>query len=202
MNLVQTERLHLRRFTEGDVDHLFILHNDPHVMKYLTGGKPIARDEIVRDYQARFAGFGYWAATARSTGDFLGWFAFHPNPDSTPDEYELGYRLHCATWGQGYATEGSRALIALGFSEPGVRRVWAETMAVNLASRRVMEKCGLRHVRTFHLEWDDPLPGTEHGEVEYALTRAEWEEHSQTGGAVDAAPPPPDDAVDAIDGDV
>jgi hypothetical protein len=37
-----------------------------------------------------------------------------------------------------------------------------------------MAGCGLRHVRTFHLAVDDPLPGTEHGEVEYAITRAEW----------------------------
>ncbi len=37
-----------------------------------------------------------------------------------------------------------------------------------------MEKAGLRYVRTFHLEWDDPIPGTGEGEVEYALTREEW----------------------------
>jgi hypothetical protein len=47
-------------------------------------------------------------------------------------------------------------------------------MAVNHASRRVMEKAGLEYVRTFHLEWEDPLPGTEYGEVEYALTRDDW----------------------------
>ncbi|WP_338065529.1 GNAT family protein [Amycolatopsis antarctica] len=47
-------------------------------------------------------------------------------------------------------------------------------MAVNLASRRVMEKAGMRHARTFHVEFDDPIAGTEFGEVEYALTRTEW----------------------------
>ena len=47
-------------------------------------------------------------------------------------------------------------------------------MAVNTASRRVMEKAGLRHVRTFHAEWPDRIDGDEHGDVEYALTRAEW----------------------------
>jgi len=56
-----------------------------------------------------------------------------------------------------------------------MRRVWAQTMAVNSRSRRVMEKAGLAYVRTSHEEFDDPLPGTEHGEVEYALTKAEWE---------------------------
>ena len=38
-----------------------------------------------------------------------------------------------------------------------------------------MEKAGLRHVRTFHQEWPDRIDGDEHGDVEYALTRAEWE---------------------------
>ena len=32
-----------------------------------------------------------------------------------------------------------------------------------------MERCGLRHVRTFHLDFDDPIPGSEEGEVEYEL---------------------------------
>ena len=45
-------------------------------------------------------------------------------------------------------------------------------MAVNVGSRRVLEKIGLRHVRTWHGEWDDPLPGAEHGDVDYALALA------------------------------
>jgi RimJ/RimL family protein N-acetyltransferase len=44
-------------------------------------------------------------------------------------------------------------------------------MAVNLASRRVMERCGLRHVRTFHLDWPEPIAGSDQGEVEYELLR-------------------------------
>ena len=48
-------------------------------------------------------------------------------------------------------------------------------MAVNTASRRVIEKAGLAYVRTFHDDWPEPIEGTEHGEVEYALTRADWE---------------------------
>jgi RimJ/RimL family protein N-acetyltransferase len=47
-------------------------------------------------------------------------------------------------------------------------------MAVNAASRRVMEKTGLRYVRTFHAEWPDRIDGDEHGDVEYAITRQEW----------------------------
>jgi RimJ/RimL family protein N-acetyltransferase len=47
-------------------------------------------------------------------------------------------------------------------------------MAVNAASRRVMEKAGLRYVRTFHLTWDEPIAGVEQGDVEYELCRADW----------------------------
>ena len=56
-----------------------------------------------------------------------------------------------------------------------MRRVVAQTMAVNTASRRVMEKAGLTLERTFHRSWADPIEGAEHGEVEYALTKADWE---------------------------
>lgn len=47
-------------------------------------------------------------------------------------------------------------------------------MAVNTKSRRVMVKSGLRFVRVFHVVFEDPLPGTEHGEVEYAVDRETW----------------------------
>ena len=66
-------------------------------------------------------------------------------------------------------------MIDKGFREQGVERVTAETMVVNSRSRRVMEKCGLSLVRIFHQAWPDHIEGDEHGDVEYALTRDEWE---------------------------
>jgi len=184
---LETERLLLRRFTEADVNNLCDLDSDPDVMRLLTG-KPTPRDVIQNEtlpgilhYYERFEGYGSWAAIEKSSGDFLGWFAFRPPDGASPDDVELGYRLRTSAWGNGYATEGSRALIRKGFTELGVRRVWAQTMAVNIRSRRVMEKAGLSYVRTFHEEFDDPLPGTEHGEVEYALTKADWERREAAG---------------------
>lgn len=180
---LETDRLVLRRFTPDDVDHLVELDSDPEVMRFLTGGRPTHRDVIETEvlsrllrYHQRSNRYGRWAAVEKSTGGFLGWFHFQPTADGPADEPELGYRVRRSAWGQGYATEGSRALIRRGFTELGTRRVFAHTMAVNAASRRVMEKAGLVFVRTFHLPWDDPIPGTEHGEVEYALLREEWEQ--------------------------
>ena len=102
---------------------------------------------------------------------------FRPPEGGCPGEVELGYRLKKSAWGKGYATEGSQALIRKGFSELGVRRVVAQTMAVNLASRRVLEKGGLSEQRTFHHQWPEPIEGAEQGEVEYALRKADWELH-------------------------
>jgi len=179
---LETDRLVLRKFTEDDVDNLFDLNSDPEVMNYLTKIVPTPR-EIVRGeilprflrFYEQFEGRGFWAAIERATGEFLGWFGLVPSADGGMDEAEIGYRLRRSAWGKGYGTEGSRALIRKSFIELGVRRVSAHTMAVNLASRRVMEKAGLRFARTFYPVFDDPFDGTELGEVEYALDKADWE---------------------------
>jgi RimJ/RimL family protein N-acetyltransferase len=187
---LETGRLVLRRFTGADVDDLADLDSDPEVMRFLADGKPTPRrvveeetlPKILCSY-SRFEGFGYWAAVEKAGGGFVGWFALLPSEGGGAEEVELGYRLRRSVWGRGYATEGSRALIRKGFTELGVRRVFAQTMAVNAASRRVMEKAGLTFARAFHEEWPEPIPGAEHGEVEYALTKAEWERlEAEKGG--------------------
>jgi RimJ/RimL family protein N-acetyltransferase len=176
---LETERLRLRRFGPGDGDRLVELDSDPEVMRFINGGKPTPPEEI-RDDLLPFlltccdqfeGGLGYWAAEARPSGDFLGWFQFRPVPEAG---VELGYRLRRAAWGAGYATEGSRALVRKGFAELGLDRVFASTMAANAASRRVLEKCGLAYVRTFPTDRVPAPDGSPQDAVEYALTRAQW----------------------------
>src|SRR5215210_358480 len=187
---LETERLILRRLTDDDVDNLVELDSDPEVMQFISGGRPTPREEIERDflpaflgYYERYAGYGFWAAIEKSNGQFVGWFHFRPADPDRPDDVELGYRLRRWAWGKGYATEGSQALIEKGFAELGVQRVFATTMVVNVASRRVMEKSGLRLVRTFHQPWPDYIEGQEHGDVEYALLRSEWDQDSPHRGS-------------------
>lgn len=179
---LQTDRLVLRRFTETDEDNLVDLDSDPEVMRYITGGTPTPRDVVkheilprILQYYERFEGLGFWAAIEKSTGEFLGWFEFRPLSHSGPQEVELGCRLRRSAWGKGYASEGSRPLIRQGFTTLGVQRVFSTTMTVNTASRRVMEKLGLTQVRTVHQTWPNPIPGGEQGDVEYELTRDQWE---------------------------
>lgn len=110
--------------------------------------------------------------------------------EPTPGDVELGYRLHTAAWGRGFATEGALAIVDKGFAELGVQRVVAQTMAVNAGSRRVLEKVGLRCVRIFHERYGEPLEGAEHGEVEYVLTREEWTARRARAQAPSATTPP------------
>jgi len=179
--VLKTPRLAIRQFSEDDVDNLLNLNGDPEVMHYL--GRPVPR-EVLRDeiipfhlgvYQ-RFDRLGTWAAESARDGEFLGWFHFRAE-DGDITDIHLGYRLRRPAWNKGYATEGSTALINMGFTELGVQRVFAHTMTANAASRRVLEKCGLTLVRTVPYQGPDAdvIDCAEQGEVEYALTKPEWE---------------------------
>jgi RimJ/RimL family protein N-acetyltransferase len=161
---IDTDRLHLRPITLGDVVALYELDQDPEVMRYTLHGRPSTLDEVEAMVRARIG--ARWLGYERATGEFVGWFALVPHD---PGEYEIGYRLRRPMWGKGLATEGTRALIDAAFQTLGASRIWAQTMAVNTRSRAVMERCGLTHVRTFHLDFDDPIPGSEEGEVTYEL---------------------------------
>ncbi|RAJ59215.1 RimJ/RimL family protein N-acetyltransferase [Streptomyces sp. PsTaAH-130] len=180
---LETERLALRRFTADDADLLIELDSDPAVMRYLSGGEATA-PEIVRERQlpSVIAGYERWdgdlglfAAYERDGGAFVGWFCLRPEPDGPREEAELGYRLRRASWGRGYATEVSRALLRKGFTELGLRTVWAETMTMNRGSRNVMEKLGM--TLTDHIPTPPDMrgvEGAEHGGVRYEITGERW----------------------------
>ena len=170
---LETPRLRLRQFTSGDLDALWQLDQDPAVMRYL-GGKATpcedVRDRILPKFLAFYAegpNYGFWAAESLIDGSFLGWFHFRPPMEEDVAGIELGYRLRQEAWGQGFATEGSLAIIAKAFDELGIERVVAKTLKENAASRRVMEKCGMNFVSEFiEHRIDPPTPA-----VWYAIDR-------------------------------
>ncbi|MFD7906233.1 GNAT family N-acetyltransferase [Kitasatospora sp. NPDC059747] len=181
---LRTDRLTLRRFTPADLDDLAALHGHPDVMRHIDDGRPVPRTAVerehlpalLREYVELPDGMGCFAAVGTSSKRFLGWVSLRPasSVGLTGGDTELGYRMLPSTWGRGYATEGARAIVHHAFTELGVERIVATTMTVNTASRRVMEKTGLTHVRTFFEEWPEYIEGAEHGDVEYAITRGAW----------------------------
>ena len=168
---LETDRLALRAITMHDIDLLVALDADPAVMRFINGGRPSTRAEV--EEKVRGAIGHRWVAFERATDEFVGWFAMRPSAQLPAERY-LGYRLRRPAWGKGRAAEGSRALITEAFTR-GTERILAQTMTVNTASRRVMERCGMRYLRTFFEEWDEPIEGGDLGDVEYELTKAAWE---------------------------
>ncbi|MFJ7410791.1 GNAT family N-acetyltransferase [Streptomyces sp. NPDC098077] len=185
---LETDRLVLHPVTAADAPDLLALDNDPAVTRYINGGRPTSPEDIrdrtlprlLHDHPCTGTR-GFWAAREKDTGAFLGWFELRPLDDHDPAVTELGYRLNRSAWGRGYATEGARALVDKGFTDLGVQRVTANTMAVNTASRRVMEKTGLTFLRAYTEDWPETIEGSEHGEVEYVITRGAWERGRRPG---------------------
>jgi RimJ/RimL family protein N-acetyltransferase len=180
---LKTNRILLVPLADEHLEYEVELDSDPEVMRYLGNGRPRTRDEVEALHRHRLAaadrvpGLGFWAGFV--DGGFVGWWILEPpeRADQGPvdGQAELGYRLLRRHWRQGLASEGARELVRHGFADLGLDRIFAETMAVNEASRATMAAAGLTYVRTFHLDWDEPLPGSERGEVEYAITRQEWQ---------------------------
>ncbi len=189
---LHTDRLTLVPLAAEHLRHEVELDSDPQVMRYSGSGRARSPDEVVAFHRRRLAdadrvpGLGFWVGFLSDSGgsEFVGWWQLGP-ADEDPAEpgqlgqAELGYRLLRRHWRRGLASEGSRELLRHGFLDLGLHRIFAQTMTVNEASRATMASVGLRFVRTFFLDWDEPIAGAEQGEVEYAMTRDEWLERQQ-----------------------
>jgi RimJ/RimL family protein N-acetyltransferase len=173
-----TERLHLRPFEPGDLDALVTMHGDPGVVRYLYFGTR-DRDElrgVLAEKQGRVAltkdGDGLnLAAVRRDTGELVGDMTLFWR-SAEHRQGEVGYIIHPAHGGQGYATEATRALLRLGFEELGLHRICGRLDARNTASARVLERVGMR--REAHLVENELVKGEWTDELVYALLDREW----------------------------
>jgi len=179
-SVLRTARLTLVPLADEHLPDEVELDSDPAVMRYL---EPRARTaaEVADSHRRRLAaadlvpGLGFWVGLL--DGEFVGWWLLEPVlDDGQPlrDQAELGYRLLRRHWRRGLAGEGSRELLRHAFDDLGLTQVIAQTMAVNPGSRATMAAVGMVHVRDFHADFDEPIAGAEHGEVEYAITREQW----------------------------
>ncbi len=174
MAVLQTLKLTLSPCCPDDRADFMDLERDPEVMRFLNGGHAIDQEQSDPDsvfLMPRGTEPYVWTARRTTSGAFVGWFCLFPESETVA---ELGYRLRRTEWGQGLASEGTSALINWGFRNCGYDKIFACTMAVNHASRRVLEKIGLNYARTVHVDWPDHFSGIEDGEVQYELMRAGW----------------------------
>ena len=147
---LETERLRLRQWRPGDVDALERIYAEPDVWRMLAG--PFTREAVERQVE-RFRrhwderGFGIWAVDEKASGRMIGRVGLQRHDEWTASEakVEVGWTLDREFWGRGLATEGAVASIRFGFETVGLAQIISFTLTGNLASRRVMEKCGLTY---------------------------------------------------------
>jgi RimJ/RimL family protein N-acetyltransferase len=175
---LETERLLIGEFDDDHAESLWALDRDPEVMRYI-GPHQLADVAAYRNlirtwrerYYAQLPGFGFWPAHDKESLAFVGWFHLRPATlyrfadavEYADGDHDLGYRLHRVLWGQGLATEGSRAIVRHAFDTMRTPRVVAVALKENVASIRVMEKLGMRRVGEYH------LPGYDMPAVKYHL---------------------------------
>ncbi len=163
---IATERLVLRDFTMEDTPAVHRYGSDPDVVRYMPWGPNTWKDteEFLQrkldDQRADPRGYFDLAVTLASSGELIG--ACGLTIISTQRlQAAIGYAYRRDVWGNGYATEAAKALVAFGFDELGMHRIFTYCDVDNIASARVLEKTGMqregrvRHDAFMHGQWRD-----------------------------------------------
>ncbi len=173
---LRTLRLRLRPFDGSDIDGLFALHSDSHVLRYWDTPPWTERQRaegfVSACHEMAEKGTGARLAVERVVdGGFIGWCGltrWNPQYRSA----SLGYCYSGSAWGQGYAPEAARALLVWAFDTLDLNRVQAETDTRNVASARVLVKLGFVHEGT--LREDCVVDGEVSDSWVFGLIRREW----------------------------
>ncbi len=149
--LITTQRLVLRPFSMADLAMLKPIVQEPDIFHYFPNQDPWTdeKTEGYIQYQINhwhLYGYGHWALVRNETGQIIGWNGLEFLPDT--NETEVGYLLSKAFWGKGYATEAAIAAIQFGIKKIKLNEIIGLTHPENIASQRVLEKCGFSFTRS------------------------------------------------------
>jgi RimJ/RimL family protein N-acetyltransferase len=179
---IETDRLLLRPFDDGDLDELFAIQSRPEVADFLYW-EPRGRAEVAQQLDRLksmtriddSSDSVRLAAVRRDTGELVGDYSLRLH-SREHRQGEIGYITHPAHQGHGFATEGSLPLLRLGFEELGLHRIFASCDGRNAASARVMERLGMR--REAHFRENELVKGAWTDELIYALLASEWRQRA------------------------
>lgn len=171
-----TPRLILREFRESDFGAFRELEAHPETYRYETTSpsKQKTREYLEKAQLdvSQSPRTRYRLAVTNLTQDCVrGRVTLGLNNDSIR-EWEIGWAIHPAEWGKGIATEAAQCVLEFAFAQLNAHRVVAFSHAENAASRRVMQKLGmrqeglLRETRFWQGQWSD--------EVVYSILDREW----------------------------
>ena len=177
---IETARLTLRDWREGDTVDFFEGTNTPAVMRWLGGvmdetGRQSLLDRVANCRAAN--GFCFWIVERKSDGAILGFCGLKRADapgSSVTGAMEVGWRLREDAWGQGYAREAATAALDAAFDRFGADEVVALTVTENTASWGLMERLGMR--RRPDLDYPDPrFEPPLRDTIVYSIDKSTWE---------------------------
>lgn len=146
---LDTERLVLRPFVESDLDaYAAVITSEP-VRAALHLPDTVSRADAWFQMahnlgQWELRGTGQWAVEEKATGSLVGRAGLnHPGRDDWPG-VEVGWVLHPAVWGRGYATEAGRRAVRYAFADLDLDRVCSVILPENHRSIAVAQRLGFR----------------------------------------------------------
>lgn len=143
---IDTERLRFKRLTVEDSESLFQACGDPEVLKYWLGGPHKQSNETKHrileiEKHRKTHAFGDWGIIERENSELIGFGGLHYIQDMT--EVNIGYVLKKSWWRKGLAYEACRSILNFGFHTLELAQIVAVIWPDNIASTRLVEKCGL-----------------------------------------------------------
>ncbi|MCQ1528429.1 GNAT family N-acetyltransferase [Lutispora saccharofermentans] len=153
-NQLETERLYLRHFKTGDIDEYSKIMGQDEVGQWLPRGRGYTKEEVEKSMAGMSKhweekGYGIWAVIEKESGKIIGHCGL--NFVKQNDEVEVLYALGKEYWGLGYATEAAGAALDFGFDVVGLDRIVAFAKTDNTASKKVIEKIGLKYIKDIEI---------------------------------------------------
>ena len=136
--IFETARLVVRQYRPDDQENFFAMNGDEEIVRYIRPAKTKEESDIflaeVIGYYFENPLYGRWAVNEKQTGNFVGTFALIPIEKTS--KMQLGYSLLKPAWGQGYATELTKAGLMYVFSKTPLSEIWGITEAGNIPSQK------------------------------------------------------------------
>jgi RimJ/RimL family protein N-acetyltransferase len=165
---IETKQLLLRPLELSDAEALYKIYCDPEAILYWgTPDRSLdeSKQRIQRFNEDWSNGFGDWALVDKVSKKFVGFCGLHYI--SGMPEVNLGYLVDRNHWGKGFGTEASKASLDFGFQNCKMDQIVATTAPKNIASLKVLEKCGLSF-------WKK-IERNNRERVVYSITRKAWD---------------------------
>jgi ribosomal-protein-alanine N-acetyltransferase len=144
--IFESANLYVRHLVREDLDNFYRLVGDEEIMRYIRAPKTYPEtaaflEDVISKYRPGSLDLRL-ALVAKEGDKFIGSFAILP-VDGT-NEIQIGYSLLKECWGKGYSTEITKASVDYVFDVLKLGQVVALTEKGNVASQKVLLKCGFK----------------------------------------------------------